>query len=125
MACELIMASETSTYVLKNRYSSLFDEDLVFTEAQANLVLIKTTTKVYFNSVFNHWAFSVLDELGNTYSWKDFRCLEGADKAAVKTAIKNHLTNSVIKITEDTNNSGYLKTETSVADRGQDEYLGD
>tara|TARA_R100001594_G_scaffold95863_1_gene130145 strand:- start:276 stop:629 length:354 start_codon:yes stop_codon:yes gene_type:complete len=117
------MPDYTSTHNLLNRYDT--SENIYFTDHEANYCRIESTTKIYYNSVFNHWEFKVLDRLGNTYTWKDFRCLEGADKANVKLAIFNHLTTSVIRVKEDENNAGHLRTSSSVADRGQDEHVGD
>ncbi len=117
----LLMAEITSSYNLPNRYN---ESDIYFTDMDANHCRILSTTKVYYNSVFNHWEFKVLDREGNTYTWKDFRCLEGADKANVKLAIYNHLVTDTIKIQEDENNSGHLRTSSSPSDRGQDEHVG-
>lgn len=115
------MPDYTSSYNLSNRHQA---GEIYFTDQQANYCTIVSTTKIYYNSVFNHWEFKVIDRDNNTYTWKDFRCLEGADKTNVKLAIFNHLVTDVVKVKEDGNNDSYLKTETSVADRGQDEYIG-
>ena len=115
------MPDYTSSYNLSNRYSA---DGGIFTYEEANNCRIVSTTKVYYNSVFNHWEFKVSDREANTYTWKDFRCLEGANKANVKLAILNHLTTDVIKVKEDENNAGHLRTINSVSDRGQDEYVG-
>lgn len=117
-----LMPDYTSTYELPNRYNSA--ESIYFTRKEANVCKIVSTTKVYFNSVFNHWEFKVIDKQGNTYTWKDFRCLEGSNTAGVKSAILNHLTSNVVKVTEDENNANHLKTITTVSDRGQNEYVG-
>ena len=117
------MASETSTYQLRNRYNPATQ---YFTDIEAESCLIISTTKIYHNTVFNHWEMVVEDDLGNTYNWKDFRCLEGADKANVKLALLSHLKDDCIKITTDgANDTDYKRTTTVVADRGAGEYTGE
>jgi hypothetical protein len=116
------MSDITSTYQLSNYYPSGGD---LFTQAEANSCFIVYTKKISFNSVFSHWEIKVRDDLGNTYAWKDFRTAEGASKSTVKGAIGLHLTQSVVKIKEDSDNAGYLRTESSPSDRGKDEYIGE
>ena len=116
------MPDISSTYQLPNFYGS---GQGLFSEAEADACLIVYTKKISFNSVFNHWEMKVRDTLGNTYTWKDFRLAEGASKSVVKASIKTHLTENVTKIIEDKDNSSYLRTESTISDRGQDEYIGE
>lgn len=114
------MADITSTYQLPNYYPA----SNLFTSREAEGCVIVYTKKINYNSVFNHWEIQVRDDLSNTYTWKDFRTAEAASKSTIKFAIKTHLTENVIKVKEDGDNSGYLITSTSPSDRGQDEYVG-
>ena len=116
------MAEETSTYELRNRYNTSY---VYFTELEADNCFILSTTKVYHNSVFNHWEFTIRDEDDNEYTWKDFWCVEAASKSDVIKAIKDHIIDNMIKITEDgANSTDYKLTRTAVTDRGKDEWVG-
>ena len=122
MVC-FIMAEETSTYELRNRYNTSY---VYFTELEADNCFILSTTKVYHNSVFNHWEFKVEDNRGNSYTWKDFWCAEAGSKADVKKAIWDHMRDDMIYIlTGGANDHGLTRTTVVSADRGKDEYLND
>ena len=117
------MADIVSTYELKNRYDP---NTQYFTDIQASNCKIITTSKVSHDGTFNHWKFVVEDTDGNRYTWLDFRCLEGASKADVKSAILNHLTNDTIKAkTQGAYDYDYKLTESAPSDRGEDEYVGE
>ena len=116
------MAQETSTYQLRNRYNPVYK---YFTTIEADNCFIVSTTKIYHNSVFNHWEFVIKDQDFNQYTWKDFYCAEAASKVDVIKAIRDHIIDDMIKITEDGSNSDdYKLTRTAVADRGKDEWIG-
>ena len=116
------MADIVSTYELKNRYNS---DTQYFSDVQASECKVVSTSKVSHDGIFNHWRFVVEDTDGNRYTWLDFRCEEGASKATVKSAMFSHLTNDTIKAgTAGAYDHDYKLTETSPADRGEDEYIG-
>lgn len=115
------MSQQTSDFILRNRFNPLtrfFSKDDVW-----NCIIV-STDKIYHNSIFSHWNFSVKDLDGNTYSWSDYWCVEGASKADVKKVIYDHLLDEVEKIPhESAYDHGLKKTTTNVTDRGSGESL--
>jgi hypothetical protein len=116
------MAQQNSNFVLRNRFNPL---TRFFSKAEAWECIIVSTDKIYHNSVFSHWDFSVKDLNSNTYSWSDYWCIEGASKNDVKKAIYDHLIDEAVeKIPhESAYDHGLKKTTTVVTDRGKDENL--
>ena len=115
------MSQQTSDFILRNRFNP---SARFFSQGDAWRSIIVSTNKIYHNSVFSHWDFSVKDTDGNTYSWSDYWCVEGASKNDVKKAIYDHLIDEVEKIPhESAYDHGLKKTTTVVADRGKDEDL--